>query len=232
MTRDSVFVGEPSGLAWSRAWSDSIDLIIQSTYKSVTSHHTQLQTISLIATGGYGRQELSPYSDLDLAVVPGDEQVPGLDEGIRSLFNALHVRLGTEMGLKVDYAYRGASDAAGFDPTTRTGLLESRLISGAHEPLAELRAAFWKTFLVGDFLIAKIDETRTRHLKNHETPLVVTPHLKLGAGGLRDFQTARWISKALGESLPESSAYEEVLTVRNALHLLREREADELTHSA
>lgn len=228
-----MFDGIPTGLAWSQAWSDSIDRVIQETYLGEAAHHPQLKSISVIATGGFGRRELSPFSDLDLAVVPGDEQLPGLDEGIRALFNALHYKLGTEMDLKVDYAYRVPSDAGGFDPTTRTGLLEARLIAGDPAPMDALQAAFWKTFLVGDFLIAKIEETLARHAKTHSTPLVVTPNLKLGAGGLRDLQTACWIRLALGEHISGAdSSYETVLKIRNALHILKQREADELTHSA
>ncbi|MCC6686880.1 MAG: HD domain-containing protein [Fimbriimonadaceae bacterium] len=234
MIRDLVFSGNPSGLVWSRAWSDELDGVIQRIYDATLADFGQLQSIALIATGGYGRQELSPYSDLDVAVVPTDEQLPGLDTAIRALFNALHAKLSAELGLKVDYAYRVLSDAPGFDPTTRTGLLEMRHITGNPHAFESLGAAFWETFSVGDFLIAKIEERRLGSAKTNSTPFVVTPHLKEGSGGLRDFQAANWVRLALGETTiaGPSLDYDQILKIRNCLHLLREREVDQLTHLA
>lgn len=233
MSRDRVFSGVPSGLTWARAWSQYLDDVIAELFETERAKFGQLESISLIATGGYGRQELCPYSDLDIAVVPQDEQVPGLDHAIRSLFNALHHRLGGELDLHVDYAYRVPADAAGLDPTTRTGLLEMRLIAGAFEPAQMLREAFWDDFPAGDFLIAKLEERQSQTAKTHTTPLVVTPNLKLGAGGLRDFQAANWVRLALHQTpVATSDSYDKVLMIRNCLHLLRDKEGNVLTHSA
>lgn len=222
---------EPSGLDWSDTFTELVDSTIRDVFYSVEHEHPHVGPLSLIATGGYGRRELSPCSDIDLAVIPLDERASGLDEAIRSLFNQLHAVLSDGMGMKVDYAYRLVTDAPGFDPKTRTSLLESRLVAGSDRPYERLMASFWQYFPVGDFLIQKIEERKANYNRTHSTPLVVTPQLKEGAGGLRDFHAANWIRQALGErSKSPNSSYDEVLLARNVLHLIKGKRSDQLTH--
>ncbi len=227
------FAASPTGLDWSDAWTEVIDGAIREVYYQLEHESADVGPISVVATGGYGRRDLSPFSDVDLAVIPLDEQAPGLDQVIRNLFNQLHIVLNDALGVRVDYSYRLIADAPSLDPKTRTSLLESRLIAGSDRPYDRLLSEFWRFFPVGDFLIQKKEERAAYHARTHDTPLVVVPDLKEGAGGLRDFQASNWVRQALGErpqAPPED--YDFLLMVRNALHFAKGKHVDQLTHVA
>lgn len=184
--------------------------------------------LAVLATGGYGRQELSPFSDADLTVVPFDDAAPGLDDAVRRLYRDLHDAF-AEFGLPLGYAFRLVSDAPGLDPKTRTGLLDLRLVGGDPRPVRALSAALFESFPAGDFALAKIEEREAARARTNDTPLAAEPDLKEGAGGLRDFHAANWLRIAVGERpVPPSPAFDAVLRARNALHRAAGRAQDRL----
>ncbi|MFX8933908.1 hypothetical protein ABTN02_19550, partial [Acinetobacter baumannii] len=87
-------------------------------------------------------------------------------------------------GLQLGYAYRPISDVPGFDAQTLSSLIDARFVAGVPELYEDLEAAIWAAFPVGEFIVAKRDERELQMARTHDTPLVVEPHLKLGAGGL------------------------------------------------
>jgi [protein-PII] uridylyltransferase len=215
------------GLEWTARHTELADQALDLAFRSALDFGGP--EIAVVATGGYGRCELAPYSDIDLTVVPMDETDPALDSAIRSLFRAIDDAFG-RFGLKVGYSYRLIGDAPGLDAQTRTSLLDARLVAGSHQPLEALLDRFWSTFPKGDFLIAKIEEREAQWRRHHDTPLVVEPHLKEGAGGLRCFQCASWIGAAIGERPARATRqYDHVIHVRNLLHAATGRANDLLT---
>ncbi|MEX2244195.1 MAG: HD domain-containing protein [Fimbriimonadaceae bacterium] len=221
----------PSGLAWCEGHSDLVDEVVREVYAGLFSQVQELPRLAIVATGGYGRRELAPWSDVDLTLVPLDESQPELDRTIKLLYKGLHDSLVDGLGLKLSYALRFASDCAGLDPKTRSGLLDSRVVVGTTEAHDSLMQAFWATFPVAAFVIAKIQEQSASWSKTNDTPYATQPHLKLGAGGLRCFQSANWIGAAVGERTSRPShAYDEVLKYRNLLHLVTMKCHDQMTH--
>jgi [protein-PII] uridylyltransferase len=220
----------PSGLEWCAQHTRICDAVVRVVFEGVCEAVQGVSKIAVVATGGYGRSELAPYSDIDLTVVPGDESDKGIDTFVRSLFTDLHEAFGSMLKLEVGYAFRLVNDAAGLDAQSRTGLLDARRIAGASEPIDRLLEVLWESMPAGQFLLAKIRERNAAFKRYHDTPLVVEPHLKEGAGGLRCFQCANWIRAAIGErpALP-TRAYEHVVRFRNLLHAEAGKKQDLLT---
>lgn len=215
-----------SGVDWCVQHTDLVDGLVRGVARSVSQRFPGLTPISVVATGGYGRRELAPHSDVDLTVIPLDEADVHLDEAVRQLYLSLQEAL-EAIGLEMGYAFRLVTDVPGLDAKSRTGLIDGRLVSGSHVPFEALNQLFWDTFPVGEFLIAKIGERQASFAKTNDTPLAVQPQLKEGAGGLRCFHAANWIGAAIGEraAVPDR-AYDRVLQMRNVLHRVAGRRVD------
>lgn len=219
----------PSGISWCRLHTSLVDSVIRRLHDRVGANYSSAR-VAVVATGGYGRRELAPFSDVDLTVIPLDESKAETDTLVRDLFLGLQDDVRSGLGLEVGYALRLVNDAPALDARTRSAMLDARLVCGSSEPLDTLMEKFWASFPVADFLLAKISERQNAFLKTNDSPLVVEPNLKFGAGGIRCLHTANWIKAALGERpvLP-SASYELVLAARNLLHLVSGRANDMMT---
>ena len=220
---------DPRGLSWCVRHTHLVDTAIKAL---IDDAGEAMRGVSVIATGGYGRSELSPLSDVDITVVPPDESSPELDRAIRSFFQDLHEAIGAGFGLGIGYAYRLIADAPGIDAKTRTGLVDARLLSGPTAHFQRLLDELDATMAAGEFILAKTAEREAAFVKFHDTPLVVEPHLKEGAGGMRCFHCANWLRSAIGEreSKP-TKAYDRIVRVRNLLHLVTNRPMDYLVRT-
>ena len=168
----------PRGLSWCEQHTELMDRVLSILHEHIFSDPA-LPAVAIIATGGYGRRELCPYSDIDLTVVPEDETSKELDEAIRRLFKAMHTAFSTKMRLTVGYSYRLIADAPGIDAKTRTGLLDMRLIAGSYDLFRRLERALEESFSAGEFVLAKVKEREANYAKYHDTPLVVEPHFAM-----------------------------------------------------
>jgi [protein-PII] uridylyltransferase len=219
---------KPSGLAWCAQHTRVADEIASLLFFDLFGGDLAGQ-VALIATGGYGRSELCPYSDIDITVVPNDGAIGALDGPIRLLFKELLWAFSVAR-LDVGYAYRLIADAPGLDAKTRTGLLDMRLIAGADDLFRSLEDSLQSSFAPGEFVLQKIEERREMYGRYNDTPLVIEPDLKEGAGGLRDFHCANWIAEAIGEApYRPSGAYDTLVRYRNLLHFFVGRSRDQLT---
>ncbi len=218
---------QPSGLAWCGLQTNACDKVLRRIWEKHAP--SSPKHLAIFATGGYGRRELSPHSDLDLTLLSvGEVHDDGL---IRSLFRSIQTEIGEEWGLKIGYTYRTLGDFPGLDASSRTALLDARLVAGDEDMTAILNDSLWKDFPTGDFLIAKFKERAAAFSRWHSTPLVTEPNLKEGAGGLRCLQTSQWIRMALGESLiTPTEDYEWLIMVRSLLHLKAKRVMDILSY--
>ncbi|CAN5660386.1 [protein-PII] uridylyltransferase [soil metagenome] len=213
----------PSGLEWCQRHSRLCDEIV----RELASEDESLYAV--IATGGYGREELAPYSDIDITIVPSDDADPEVDKAIRRLYRSLH-SIFTDIGLEVGYAYRLISDAPGLDSVSRTALLDMRWVAGKTSLFQSLRRALESSLSPGEFIVEKIREREAAFVKHHDSPLVAEPQIKEGAGGLRCRHAANWIRNCIGErSASPSDEYERLLQTRNLLHLVSGKHQDTLT---
>jgi [protein-PII] uridylyltransferase len=162
---------------------------------------TALAGAALVATGGYGRGELFPGSDVDLLVLlPGavtEAGIAGADkEKIERLIGVLW-----DIGLEIGHSVRtvqGCVESAGEDITIGTTLMEARYLAGSRRLFSELVKALDETRDPLSFFKAKRLEQEQRHAKHQDTPYSLEPNLKEAPGGLRDLHTILWIARASG----------------------------------
>ncbi|MEY3517070.1 MAG: [protein-PII] uridylyltransferase, partial [Pseudomonadota bacterium] len=153
--------------------------------------------LALVATGGYGRGELYPHSDIDLLVCGEEAEHSRHAEAIGRFFSMLW-----DSGLKVGQAVRSIAhclEQSRLDVATYTSLLEIRLLAGNNAVFLGLDAAVNspEVYDARGYFEAKRDEQRQRHAKFHNTADNLEPNLKEGPGGLRDFHTLNWLSRKL-----------------------------------
>src|SRR5436190_20767700 len=103
--------------------------LIDRIVKAVWAQSGVPHAMALVATGGYGRGELFPHSDIDLLVLlpaePGAAERASLERLIRTLWD-----IGLEIGHSVRTVRECVESAAG-DVTINTSLRESRYLAGS-----------------------------------------------------------------------------------------------------
>ncbi len=153
-------------------------------------------SIAIIATGGYGRRELAPFSDVDITFVPALEDDSYLNVLIKDMFQMVMDVFLYGAGLKVGYAYRLIGDLGRVDHQSQTALLDARFLCGDRALFGEFRARFREHLLTADFLFQKWAERQAVLAKSGGDQVYgVEPNVKEGAGGLRDIQTAEWMGE-------------------------------------
>ncbi|HYE86984.1 MAG TPA: [protein-PII] uridylyltransferase [Vicinamibacterales bacterium] len=153
--------------------------------------------LTLLATGGYGRGELYPYSDVDLLVLGAPAIFEAKQAELQAFFAALW-----DVGLAPGHASRSVDqcvEEATADLTVISALLDARILVGAPAALERLRdklsdPGLWPP---AAFFNAKRDELRARHARYNDTAYNLEPNLKEGPGGLRDLHTLGWMAQRL-----------------------------------
>ncbi|MBO6038007.1 MAG: HD domain-containing protein, partial [Acetobacter sp.] len=149
---------------------------------------------SVVATGGYGRGLLAPFSDIDLLFLIADGMVERVSPLVESVLYFLW-----DLGFQVGHATRTVGECiakAHEDTTIRTALLDARFLIGDSALFATFEAEYARSCMkVGmvEFIHDKQRERLKRHRRFGSSPYLVEPNLKEGHGGLRDLQTLYWI---------------------------------------
>ncbi len=175
-----------------RRHSNLVDGLLRSIWDSLELP----AALSLLAVGGFGRQELYPYSDVDILIlVPKTHDSAALQK-LEQLIGVFW-----DIGLEVGHSVRSVDECLAEgekDVTVRTNLLESRYLCGNTELHDEFRLRFKHSVDPLSFYEAKLAEQQLRHLRYHGTAYKLEPNLKESPGGLRDLQNILWISRAMG----------------------------------
>jgi len=187
--------------------------------------------LALLAVGGYGRGELHPYSDIDIAILlphqHNDELDAARDEKLSSWITSLW-----DLNLDIGHSVRTVSDCeeqARADITVITNLMEARLLCGDANLFDLMKkvispAHIWTS---DKFFAAKVKEQEQRHTRFQTNAYRLEPNIKESQGGLRDFQTIAWVcQRQFGSTglapLVELGLLEpdELVTLREGLELL------------
>jgi [protein-PII] uridylyltransferase len=152
--------------------------------------------LGLLATGGYGRGELYPLSDIDVLVLAEPEAQEIFADNLSRFFALLW-----DAGLAAGHATRSVDEcqhAARDDITVLTALSELRPLDGPVDT-ARLRETLSPKHIwpAKEYFEAKRAEQRTRHARFNDTADNLEPNLKEGPGGLRDLHTVTWMGMRL-----------------------------------
>src|SRR5687767_6400991 len=151
---------------------------------------------ALVATGGYGRGELYPGSDVDLLVLLSSDPAAAGKERLERFIGALW-----DIGLEIGHSVRtvpGCIENAAEDITIRTNQMYARYLAGSRKLYQDLVTGLAATADPVAFFKAKKLEQEQRHAKHQDTPYALEPNLKEAPGGLRDLHTIQWIARAAG----------------------------------
>ncbi len=230
-----------------------IDQILRLTFDFVTqrlhraSNPTSSERIALLAVGGYGRAEMAPFSDVDIAFLTPWKPTGWTEQVIEAMLYLLW-----DLGLKVGHSSRSLDEMvrlAKGDLTIRTALLEARYVWGDQALYDEAAARFQAEVVTGtarSFVTEKLAERDARHKRMGDSRYVVEPNVKEGKGGLRDLQTLFWIGKYVHRVATVAELVDKglltkdelrrfqkaenfLLAVRCHLHIITRRAEDRLT---
>ena len=230
-----------------------IDQLVRLIYDHTLAHIYPLanrssgERLAIMAVGGYGRAEMAPHSDVDIAFITPGKRVPWCEQVIETILYMLW-----DMGLTVGHSSRTIEDMIRLsreDVTIRTAVLEGRYVWGDQKLYDDAARRFFTEVVEGterEFVADKLAERDNRHRRMGDSRYVVEPNVKDGKGGLRDLQTLYWIGKYIHQvgtaaelvnvGLLEPAEYRGfrraegfLLAVRCHMHLITGRTEDRLT---
>lgn len=179
-----------------------VDQLVRLIYDYVTQHRyrnsnpSASERLSIHAVGGYGRGEMAPHSDVDIAFVTPNKRTSWTEQVVEAMLYILW-----DLGLKIGQSSRSCDETikmAKEDLTIKTSALESRFIWGDRDVYHITRERFWAEVVgntTANFISEKMEERDKRHKQMGDSRYVVEPNVKEGKGGLRDLHALFWIGK-------------------------------------
>ncbi len=204
---------------------------------------------AVVALGGYGRGELSPFSDVDLLFLHQGRAAEAVRRFVEQVLQLLW-----DVGLTVGHSFRTLAECveeARGDLHSRTALAEARLVAGDTTIFGALDRALDNAIRrdrkSGEaFLESLLADVAERHARSGGAVCVQEPNVKEGVGGLRDLHAVLWVAQARhgvrglaeldtagvlsgGEHRRTRRAYDFLLRVRAEAHFATGRKTDVLT---
>ncbi|MDE2405368.1 MAG: [protein-PII] uridylyltransferase [Sphingomonadales bacterium] len=193
-----------AGYDCAQAQAFLVDQLIRLIHDHVThdvyraSNRSTGERLTIMAVGGYGRGEMAPHSDVDIAFITPIKQTAWCEQVIEAMLYFLW-----DLALKVGHSSRSLDDMVRMsrsDLTIRTAMLEGRYVWGDQALFDEAQRRFFAEVVSGterQFVSEKLGERNERHKRLGDSRYVVEPNVKEGKGGLRDLHTLYWIGKYL-----------------------------------
>ncbi len=194
--------------------------------------HDAESGFALVAVGGYGRSELSPFSDVDVVLL----HQPGLeDDHVREIAESIWYPMWDD-NIALDHSVRDTvqmREAAAVDHRAAMGMLDARAVAGDASLVATLRSE-----VLGDWrrdARARVQEVREARLARIERAGWLAhsaiPDLKESGGGLRDTVVLRALVATWLIDVPREESESlrgALLDVRDTLHEVAGRKGDKL----
>lgn len=219
--------GARVGRAYCRALANiTDDWVVEVFDAAFAAHPVSSGRVALVATGGFGRGELAPQSDLDLLLVH-DVKAKKATKTLEPIAAAIWYPM-WDLGVKLGHAVRRLDEQvtlARTDLDTATTLINARALAGDDDLAQEIIEGGinqWKEHSE-QYLEELQDRVRIRQESAGDVAYRLEPDLKNGHGGLRDVQSLWWARDAGLVLQPEDlvdldHCYEVLLRARVALH--------------
>lgn len=246
--RMSRLEGGAGGVEVCAELSDAYDEIVGGLWHDLVADQAGAGRMALVATGGWGRREVCPYSDIDFILLCHKRDADRARELADKLLYPMW-----DARIDVGHAVRDPQATAKLakdDLATATALLDVRLVAGNPDLVDQLQRATRKVIAPGgnaNGFVAKLArEKESRHDRFGDSLYLLEPNLKQGIGALRDLATSVWAARArwsitelselvsLGHATSRQVAILEaardfLLRIRALLQLSAGRATDQLT---
>jgi [protein-PII] uridylyltransferase len=174
-----------------------IEEILQRLWRDIVSADSSLPiNLALVATGGFGRGWLFPYSDVDLLFLFADRDT---EQAFRDPVRRLSQEL-WDLRLKLSPASRTLGECDRYDANNTEftiSLLDCRYLAGDRDLFRRLHDKVIPNLVIREskaLLRGLAEVTRERHAKHGLTLYHLEPNLKEAPGGLRDCNVANWLA--------------------------------------
>ena len=192
-----AFEAGGSGAGTIAARASALDDLVRGLWKQAVEEDSRLKTgVALIATGGYGRREVFPYSDMDLLFLL-DGRLP--EKQVKDAIRKVNQEM-WDCGIRVSPATRKLAECERFDEDNAefaVALMDHRLVTGDATLYGRLSTQVVPKLLQRDHkaMTAKLLElTQARHAKYGDTLFHLEPSIKDCPGGLRDVHVCGWLT--------------------------------------
>jgi len=184
-----------SGRDITRQMSDLLDSILLELYQSIIADLSpELESrVALVLLGGCGRQDIAPFSDVDLMVLYQGAMSDDLREFSKRVSQDV-----TDSGLPLGYSLRTPRDACSMslkDAVIFSSITEARFLVGSRPLYENFVSRFLRlTNKNASNLTRAIVEARKKERQEFgETVYLLRPNIKKSRGGLRDIHFIRWL---------------------------------------
>ena len=190
--------------------------------------------VALAAVGSLARGDGGPLSDYDLVLVHHPRGLSGKEVG--AFADRLWYPI-WDAGVRLDHSVRTVAECravASADLSAAMGLLDLTHVAGDADAVNAARSTVahdWRAN--ARTRLPELQESVTaRHVRQGDLAHLVEPDLKEAHGGLRDMTVLRALTEAWLTDRPHGEvdeAYERILDVRDAIHVVTGRGRDRLT---
>ncbi len=232
-----------SGQALISEHTTIVDLNIINSFKNC---QTDTSDIALVALGGYGRQELFPFSDIDIMILHSE----GAKEHLSEIAEATLYPL-WDAGLEVGHSVRTPTECitdAHKDFFFQIAMLDARLLTGNSDLMNSLTKEYTTAFINDQrkpFFENMLSHCKLRHERFGNHSYLLEPHIKESRGGFRDVQAMLWSAQVVFgiKNIPDmensgllspqerhklEEAVNTLIKIRNRLHYISGRKNDQL----
>ncbi len=193
----------------------------------------QLEGVALAAVGSLGRADAGPLSDYDLVLLHSERSLPARE--LTALADRIWYPI-WDAGVRLDHSVRTVTQCrqvAAADLTAAVGLLDLTPLAGDEQVVAAARSTVahdWRGN-ARKRLPQLVEALAGRHTRQGDLAQSIEPELKEAHGGLRDMTVLSALAEAWLADRPHGgvdAAYELLLDVRDAVHVVTGRGRDRL----